>query len=1216
MSRSKCGDLITACVPVTWAASIIVSESTDAIDYYDGFGTTEIVVGIRAYQWGWEYYYPKDIDLNYNLKKNYSSFTGNSLRYKKNSSLSSGNNNLWKFYKNKNFDQIVTPSHLLLVPSDNNKIINFLNFNDIGTNKINESNAFKKIKIISKSSDFDLYNKNNSDYFNSKFKSFYNSNLISNNIDSFTFSSKKEFTFLNSLSFVNNSSFILDYNSINKYLRQNIQMNINLNKKQTSNNFFLFNNLFNNSILNNKTYVDFFNLINNDSDKKNKNFLINKIFIKNFLKKIKNKNNSYFYFNNFNFTSDLFLNKDKNLLFFNFNNKFSDYKKLKLNSSSQIITFNEKNIRKLLNNKNFSRLNNLNNNEIFNEFNKSKINFESNDYYFYKLNLLNWTDLNSNFRNMKSKFNIDSPYSPIVDSNILIKNKNYDKTKTNYTLKGREETTSPLITSIYWNFYFNTVNNNWRIKNSIDFNKIKDINYIPQFSLYYDYDFRNWQAMELLEDAFWENSFSIYLNDEYSDTLKKFNNFTDFDKNLISFLALNSSLLTEANLNKQNELNLNEYYSSNEDLDSDLNHYSNYFYQEDGFSDPFFIIKKDYNSLSLNNIYSNLEENYENFKNFFFFLFQNNNNIFLSTNSFFNPIIYSTIFDSFRSDFDEFFFYIDDNYDINDFINNFNFFKYNQNNPLEFNSRTSEFINLRSTAKNSIVTFNAIQKVFKTRLDEYRSYSSINDFSNSFSKQPFVDSSRINYESMLKKNNNNFFFDNTLYKSILKYNNNILAKIDLSSNFYTFEFPFLISLKSDSSRYIWFDWFTKWGFFEVQPSSSSKYAIFGMPYFNKIFEYSSTQNEAINETENYFIRIARSRKNYMTNWVYSPFMQLKNIKFSKNTNFYSINNKQNSLNSIIKTKNTINESSYFWKKLFYFNSTSTKFNYSNSGLNTYTRSTWQPQNSIQSYYYNNSVLVDILSKREYCYRTLFLKTNNLINIPLILTNSKKNPLVLELKSSFSYLDNIIHRSEYSRDVYYYSLNHFNYLMISAYLNSININNYLNFSNFNNKIALYFNNTFLFQNVTKKSNNTELFKNQYRPMKKGISNMVRLHATGAIALPIEMRIQILASSKDVIHSWAIPSAGIKIDCVPGYSSHRVIIFLVSGIFWGQCMEICGRYHHWMPIVVFFMKRDLFFLWCTHFIFLNASNYSLSMNDRQYTNFSKNASYDKINWLNKF
>jgi heme/copper-type cytochrome/quinol oxidase subunit 2 len=52
------------------------------------------------------------------------------------------------------------------------------------------------------------------------------------------------------------------------------------------------------------------------------------------------------------------------------------------------------------------------------------------------------------------------------------------------------------------------------------------------------------------------------------------------------------------------------------------------------------------------------------------------------------------------------------------------------------------------------------------------------------------------------------------------------------------------------------------------------------------------------------------------------------------------------------------------------------------------------------------------------------------------------------------------------------------------------------------------------------------------------------------MPIETRLHLLASSKDVIHSWAIPSAGIKIDCVPGYSSHRVMIFLVSGIFWGQ------------------------------------------------------------------
>jgi heme/copper-type cytochrome/quinol oxidase subunit 2 len=107
-------------------------------------------------------------------------------------------------------------------------------------------------------------------------------------------------------------------------------------------------------------------------------------------------------------------------------------------------------------------------------------------------------------------------------------------------------------------------------------------------------------------------------------------------------------------------------------------------------------------------------------------------------------------------------------------------------------------------------------------------------------------------------------------------------------------------------------------------------------------------------------------------------------------------------------------------------------------------------------------------------------------------------------------------------------------------------------------------------------NQDLYKSQYRPMRKGVTNMIRLQATNAVAMPTEIRLHILASSKDVIHSWAIPSAGIKIDCVPGYSSHRVAIFLVHGIFWGQCMEICGRYHHWMPIVVYFMKRDLFFL----------------------------------------
>jgi hypothetical protein len=48
-------------------------------------------------------------------------------------------------------------------------------------------------------------------------------------------------------------------------------------------------------------------------------------------------------------------------------------------------------------------------------------------------------------------------------------------------------------------------------------------------------------------------------------------------------------------------------------------------------------------------------------------------------------------------------------------------------------------------------------------------------------------------------------------------------------------------------------------------------------------------------------------------------------------------------------------------------------------------------------------------------------------------------------------------------------------------------------------------------------NQTLLKNQYRPLKKGVTNMIRLQATGAIAMPIEIRMHVLASSRDVIHS---------------------------------------------------------------------------------------------------
>jgi heme/copper-type cytochrome/quinol oxidase subunit 2 len=94
VSRSKCADLITACVPVSWAISIIISETVDATDYYDGFSTGEIILGIRAYQWGWEYFYPKNIDLSYNVKPSYSTLLGNSIKYNNTTETSLDTNHL------------------------------------------------------------------------------------------------------------------------------------------------------------------------------------------------------------------------------------------------------------------------------------------------------------------------------------------------------------------------------------------------------------------------------------------------------------------------------------------------------------------------------------------------------------------------------------------------------------------------------------------------------------------------------------------------------------------------------------------------------------------------------------------------------------------------------------------------------------------------------------------------------------------------------------------------------------------------------------------------------------------------------------------------------------------------------------------------------------------------------------------------------------------
>nr|AAY62384.1 cytochrome c oxidase subunit II [Testudo hermanni] len=68
------------------------------------------------------------------------------------------------------------------------------------------------------------------------------------------------------------------------------------------------------------------------------------------------------------------------------------------------------------------------------------------------------------------------------------------------------------------------------------------------------------------------------------------------------------------------------------------------------------------------------------------------------------------------------------------------------------------------------------------------------------------------------------------------------------------------------------------------------------------------------------------------------------------------------------------------------------------------------------------------------------------------------------------------------------------------------------------------------------------------------------------MPMESPIRMLISAEDVLHSWAIPSLGMKADAVPGRLNQSTFIVTRPGMFYGQCSEICGANHSFMPIVL--------------------------------------------------
>jgi len=88
-------------------------------------------------------------------------------------------------------------------------------------------------------------------------------------------------------------------------------------------------------------------------------------------------------------------------------------------------------------------------------------------------------------------------------------------------------------------------------------------------------------------------------------------------------------------------------------------------------------------------------------------------------------------------------------------------------------------------------------------------------------------------------------------------------------------------------------------------------------------------------------------------------------------------------------------------------------------------------------------------------------------------------------------------------------------------------------------------------------------------------MLRTRRT--LVLPAHVNITAVTNSYDVIHSWFIPGLGLKMDCIPGRSTHHNFYIDNVGFYYGQCAEICGRYHHHMPIRICALPFEHFLLW---------------------------------------
>jgi cytochrome c oxidase subunit 2 len=90
----------------------------------------------------------------------------------------------------------------------------------------------------------------------------------------------------------------------------------------------------------------------------------------------------------------------------------------------------------------------------------------------------------------------------------------------------------------------------------------------------------------------------------------------------------------------------------------------------------------------------------------------------------------------------------------------------------------------------------------------------------------------------------------------------------------------------------------------------------------------------------------------------------------------------------------------------------------------------------------------------------------------------------------------------------------------------------------------------------------------------------LEVDNRILVPVDTSIRVIVTSADVIHSFGVPSLGVKVDAIPGRLNETSFFINRPGVFYGQCSELCGVLHGFMPIVIEAVDNEKFLSWISN------------------------------------